>query len=209
MELRDTIRRRRMVRAYDPDRPVPAEVVDVLLDHAVRAPSAGFTQGWDFLVLRTAEERDLFWRSTTEPGTDPGSWLRGLMSAPLLVVCLSHKDAYLDRYAEPDKGWTDRDEARWPVPYWDVDTGMAALLMLLTAVDEGLGGCFFGVGDAAAIESFRAAFDVPASRLPVGVVSVGYPAPDRRSPSLRRGRREPAQVAHAGRFGTPYPSPRR
>ena len=58
---------------------------------------------------------------------------------------MSNKSAYLDRYAEPDKGWTDRDECRWPVPYWDVDAGMAALLMLLTAVDEGLGACFFGI----------------------------------------------------------------
>ena len=55
MELRDAIRRRRMVRAYDPDRPVPTEVVDRLLEHAVRSPSAGFSQGWDFLVLETAE----------------------------------------------------------------------------------------------------------------------------------------------------------
>ena len=63
----------------------------------------------------------------------------------MLVLCLSHKDAYLERYAAPDKGWTDRDEARWPVPYWHVDTGMAALLILLTATDEGLGSLFFGV----------------------------------------------------------------
>jgi hypothetical protein len=35
-------------------------------------------------------------------------------------------------------------ESHWPVPYWDIDAGMAALLMLLTAVD-GLGACFFGV----------------------------------------------------------------
>ena len=203
MELRDAIRRRRMVRAYEPGRPVPGEVVDLLLEHAVRSPSAGFSQGWDFLVLETPAERDLFWDSTTDAGADPGSWLRGLMSAPLLVVCLSHKDAYLDRYAEPDKGWTDRDEARWPVPYWDVDTGMAALLMLLTAVDEGLGSCFFGVPPEHH-DRFRAAFGVPADRSPVGVVSVGYAAADRRSPSLRRGRREPEQVAHAGRFGTAY-----
>ncbi len=128
------------------------------------------------------------------------------MTAPLLVVCLSHKDAYLDRYAEPDKGWTDRDEAHWPVPYWDVDTGMAALLMLLTAVDEGLGGCFFGV-PAEGVGALRDAFDVPATRRPVGVVSVGYPAPDRRSPSLRRGRRGPEQVAHSGRFGVAWEPP--
>jgi hypothetical protein len=67
------------------------------------------------------------------------------MAAPLLVVPLACKAAYLDRYAEPDKGWTDREEGRWPVPYWYIDTGFAALLMLLTAVDEELGGLFFGL----------------------------------------------------------------
>ena len=58
---------------------------------------------------------------------------------------LSCKDIYLDRYARQDKGWTDRDEAHWPVPYWDIDTGFTALLMLLTAVDERLGALFFGI----------------------------------------------------------------
>jgi nitroreductase len=204
MELLEAIRRRRMVRAYDPERPVPDEVVDSLLRNAIRAPSAGFSQGWDFLVLRERADRDRFWQVTAEPG-EPDSWLQGMHSAPLLIVCLSDKDTYLDRYAEPDKGWTDRDEARWPVPYWDIDTGLAALLMLLTAVDAGLGSCFFGVPPERHAD-FRAAFEVPANRTPVGVVSVGYAAPDRRSPSLRRGRREVAEVAHEGRFGTPYGS---
>jgi nitroreductase len=202
MELDEAIRKRRMVRAYDPDRPAPDDLVDQLLDHAIRAPSAGFSQGWDFLVLRSDDDRALFWRATREDD-EPDSWLRGMMTAPLLVICLSDKDRYLDRYAEPDKGWTDRDEGRWPVPYWDVDTGMAGLMMLLTAVDAGLGSCFFGVPPAVHDE-FRAAFGVPANRTPVGVVSVGYPAQDRRSPSLRRGRRPVTEVAHEGRFGVPY-----
>jgi nitroreductase len=120
--------------------------------------------------------------------------------APLLVVPLSHKAAYLDRYAEPDKGWTDRDEARWPVPYWDVDTGMAALLMLLTAVDEGLAACFFGVPPERT-GAFRAAFGVPDGYTPIGCVSVGYAgAEDRRSPSLARGRRPVEEVVHRGRW---------
>jgi nitroreductase len=204
MELSEAIRRRRMVRAYDSTQPVPDEVVDRLLHNAIRAPSAGFSQGWDFLVLRTADDRDRFWASTAEPDDDPpDSWLLGMQQAPLLVVCLSDKDRYLDRYAEPDKGWTDRDEARWPVPYWDVDAGMAAMLMLLSAVDSGLGSCFFGVPPARH-DAFRAAFGVPPGRTPVGVVSVGYAAPDRRSPSLKRGRRGLDEVAHEGRFGTPY-----
>jgi nitroreductase len=199
VEFAEVVRRRRMVRDYDPARPVPASVVDRLLVHAIRAPSAGFSQGWAFLVLESESDRARFWSVTTSPDA-PDGWLTRMSRAPLLVVVLSSKDAYLDRYAEPDKGWTDRDEARWPVPYWDVDAGMAALLMLLTAVDEGLGACFFGV-PADRVDALRSAFGVPASHRPVGVVSVGYAGgEDRRSPSLRRGRRGVEEVVHRGRW---------
>ncbi|HEX5542939.1 MAG TPA: nitroreductase family protein [Micromonospora sp.] len=201
MELSAVIRRRRMVRNYDPERPVPAEVTDRLLEHAIRAPSAGFSQGWAFLVLETAAERDLFWSTTTPEGGGQGRWMAGMRQAPLIVVPFSNRSAYLERYAEPDKGWTDRDEARWPVPYWHIDTGFAALLMLLTAVDEGLGACFFGIPPER-IPPFRAAFDVPAEYTPIGAVTVGYPAPDHRSPSLKRGRRPVEEVVHRGRWGS-------
>jgi nitroreductase len=130
VEFAEVVRRRRMVRDYDPDRPVPPEVRERLLEHAIRSPSAGFSQGWAFLVLETAEERERFWTATTDAGT-PDGWLTRMRRAPLLIVPMSDKSAYLDRYAEPDKGWTDRDEARWPIPYWYIDTGFAALLMLL------------------------------------------------------------------------------
>jgi len=201
VEFSEVIRRRRMVRNYDPDRPIPAEVRDRLLAAGLRAPSAGFSQGWGFLVLEDAHDRDRFWAVTADAG-EPDAWLAGLRRAPLLVVCFSHKDAYLDRYAEADKGWTDRDEAHWPVPYWDIDTGFAALLMLLDAVDQQLGACFFGVPPDR-IGALRGAFGVPDPFTPIGVVSVGYPAPDRRSPSLRRGHRPVDQVVHHGRWRAP------
>jgi nitroreductase len=206
MEFSEVVRRRRMVRNYDTSRAVPDGVLARVLDHAVRAPSAGFSQGWDFVVLRAASEREAFWAATTDPASEVDTWLRGIRNAPCLVVCCSSPGAYLDRYAEPDKGWTDRDAARWPVPYWDVDTGMAALLMLLTAVDEGLAGLFFGV-PVEHVDAVRTALRIPADRNLVGVVALGHGAPDRRSPSLRRGRRPVAQVAHAGRFGAPLDLP--
>ncbi len=190
-----------MVRDYDPDRPVPPEVRERLLEHALRAPSAGFTQGWAFLVLEDAADRELFWSVTTSDGA-PDGWLTRMRRAPLLVVPLSSKPAYLERYAEPDKGWTDRDESRWPVPYWDVDTGMAALLLLLGAVDVGLASCFFGVPPSRHAATCEA-FGIPPDRRIVGIVSLGYGAPDRRSPSLDRGRRPLAEVVHTGRFGAP------
>lgn len=194
------VRQRRMVRQYDPDLPVPALVINTALRNAIRAPSAGFSQGWDFLVLTRPEERQAYWAATTDADDEPDAWLEGIHSAPALILCLSDEGTYLRRYAEPDKGWTDMDEARWPVPYWDIDTGMAALMMLLTAVDEGLGGCFFGAPPETHDDVLQA-FGIPRDRNLVGVVSLGYPVPHAKSGSLKRGLRGLDQVAHYGRFG--------
>ncbi len=200
MELSQVVRRRRMVRRFDPDRPVPREVLERILYAAQRAPSAGFSQGWDFVVLVGPTHTAPFWAATGDGERVPDAWLRGVSAAPVLVLCLSDPDAYLDRYAEPDKGWTDRDPARWPVPYWDVDTGMAAMLMLLTAVDEGLGALFFGVPPERH-EAVRAAHGIPIGRRLVGVVALGHERERTTSPSLRRGRRDEADVVHWGAFG--------
>lgn len=200
-----------MVRRYDPTRPVSAALVHDLLELAVRAPSAGFTQGWHFLVLSGAASRERFWAVSTGPGeptaestAEPDPWLSDMRTAPVLVLALSDESAYLSRYAEADKGWTDRDPARWPVPYWHVDTGMASLLILLGAVDRGLAGCFFGVPPEHT-DAVRAEFAIPPTLSPVGAVSLGYPQPDRRSPSLRRGRRPMADVVSWQRYGRSGP----
>lgn len=198
MEFSDVVRRRRMVRAYDPTRPVARAVVNELLEHATHAPSAGFSQGWRFLVLQSDAEREAFW-TATDPRGVPDPWLAGMRTAPVLVVVFSDKKVYLDRYAEPDKGWADRDESRWPVPYWHIDTGMAALLILLGAVDRGLAACFFGIPEEH-WPALRKAFAVPERLTPIGAISLGYRAQDRRSPSLRRGRRPLSEVVAYGSF---------
>lgn len=199
MEFRDVVRRRRMVRNYDADRPVPPEVRERLLEHAIHAPSAGFSQGWGFLVLEEAADRDRFWAAATPDSQVRREWLVNMRRAPLIIVAHSNKSVYLDRYAQRDKGWTDRDERRWPVPYWDIDTGMASLLMLLTAVDEGLGACFFGIPPQSTAR-YRSAFGVPEAFTPIGAISVGYRRPDRRSGSLKRGRRPVDEVVHRGQW---------
>ena len=199
MEFDEVVRRRRMVRSYDPERPVPPEIVDKLVAHALRAPSAGFSQGWGFLVLQKPEDRDSYWAATGLDDQEPDSWGARLRTAPLIIVALSNKSAYLDRYAQPDKGWTDKDEAHWPVPYWDIDTGFAALLIHLTAVDQGLGSCFIGL-PVETIGAFKAAFGIPDEFTPIGALTVGYRASDKRSPSLRRGHRPVDDVVHHGRW---------
>jgi nitroreductase len=198
MEFQDVVQRRRMVRNFAAG-PVDPAIVERVLSNALHAPSAGFSQGWAYLLLDTPADIERFWSATTPPARGADAWSEGMRRAPVIIVPMSSKRAYLDRYAEPDKAWTDRDEARWPAPYWDIDTGMAALLMLLTVTDEGLGACFFGIPPEQ-IERFREAFGVPEDYKPIGAIAIGHRAPDRRSPSLKRGRRPTSEVIHRGRW---------
>jgi len=178
VEFRDVIARRRMVRAFTAE-PLDPAVVDRLLAAANRAPSAGFSQGYALLALSAPDQLATYWQTMRESGSEANidpAWER-VARAPLVIVPLSCKQVYLDRYARPDKGWEDRDEARWPVPYWDIDTGFTALLMLLAAVDEGLGALFFGI-QPQNIGRFRAAFGVPEQYKPIGAVAIGHPDPE-------------------------------
>lgn len=188
------MRRRRMIRSYQ-DAPLPEETVDRIVRNALRAPSAGFSQGWGFLVLTDRADRERFWEAVGEPALTGNT----MAQAPLVVVALSNKQAYLDRYAAPDKGWTDRNEEHWPVAYWDIDASFGGLLMHLTAIDLGLGSCFAGIMPDQ-IPAFKQAFGVPDEYHPVGYVTAGYPAPDTPSPSLRRGHRPATEVVHRGRW---------
>jgi nitroreductase len=194
VELAEVLRRRRMVRAYAADRPVPPEVLDRVCAAALQVPSAGFTQGVSLLVLTTGRQRTTYWHAAA--GGGDSRWLRGMRTAPVLLLLWTSRAAYLDRYAEPDKGWTDRNPERWSAPYWFVDGGMAALAMLLTATDAGLGACFFGI-PTHRIGAVRETFGVPEDLLSVGVISLGYAASGGATGSpARRPRRRPDELIH-------------
>jgi nitroreductase len=208
MEFQDVVRRRRMVRNYA-DRPVDPAIIDRALENATHAPSAGFSQGWGFLRLDSPDDVRRFWAASTGDtgdtgGTDgPDQWLTGMMSAPVVILPCSSKAAYLDRYAEPDKGWADRDEARWPMPFWHMDTAMASLLILQTATDAGLGACFFGVHPPGE-PRIRAEFGIPDEFDPVGVITIGHRADSTGGAAgspTRRARTPWTDVVHVGHWG--------
>ena len=174
MEFREVVRKRRMVRAYE-QRPVPAELAERLLDTARRAPTAGFAQGVDFVVLDTPGSVARFWALTDDPAfpMDPEELAAG---PPVVVLAFSDPRRYLDRYSEPDKIEFGLDEAEaWPVAFWDTDTAMACMQLLLAAVDAGLGAWFFGIDHGQA--ELRAELGVPEDRNLVGIVGLGYADP--------------------------------
>ncbi|MDA8312659.1 MAG: nitroreductase family protein [Actinomycetota bacterium] len=195
MEFQEVVDRRHMVRRYKTD-PVPAAAVEAIVANLQRGPSAGFSQGFGFLVLDRAEHIARF-RTASTPDEAPENWYAATFDAPLVIVACSNKGAYLDRYAEPDKGFADRSDAWWPAPYWDIDTGFAALLALLTAVDRGLGACFFGI-PTTRIDAVRDAFGVPATFHPIGAITVGYP--DEPARDLHARRKPAGAVVHRGHW---------
>jgi nitroreductase len=175
VEFQEVVRRRRMIRRFD-RRPIPPEVLDRILDTARRGPSAGFSQGLEFLVLDRPETVAEFWEITRDPefGWDADDVAAGPTT---IVLPIPDRERYVARYSEPDKIAFGMDRAEnWPVPFWDVDAAMAAMLVLLAAVDEGLGGWFFGVtyGERALLDRFG----VPARLRPIGIIGLGYRAED-------------------------------
>jgi nitroreductase len=191
MDFQEVVRRRRMVRTFT-EEPVPKESLDRILGNAVRGPSAGFSQGQSFLLLSEPADRERFWAIAGAAVNESAQ------TAPAVIVPMSCKRVYLDRYAQPDKGWTDRDEARWPVPFWHIDTGMAALLILQTVVDEGLGAIYFGIVPEA-VQPFRDAFGVPDDQEPIGAIAIGFDAETQKR-DLRSKRRSVDDVLHYGRW---------
>jgi nitroreductase len=188
-----------MVRSFS-GRPVPGALLDGLLDIALRGPSAGNTGGWDAVLLEGPTETALFWEATTTaPWRAMSRRWPGLERAPVAVALFAHPDAYLARYGEPDKEGSGLSEDLWPVPYWFVDTGFPALLLLLAAVDAGLGGCF--LGNFRGEETLASALGVPTDRRYLGTVLIGEPGgDDPPSASLARGRRRGEDVVHRGRW---------
>lgn len=206
MEFSEVIKRRRMFRAFT-SQALPEGTTERLLRAAERAPSAGFSQGYSFLVLSGQDEAAPLWQILYDGADAPGAaaneveQIDALSTAQLVIVPLACKDVYLNRYAQPDKGWTDRDEARWPVPYWYIDTGFAALLILLAVVDAGLGAVFFGITPED-MGPFRAAFGVPDEWTPIGAIAVGYPDPaaDPVGSARSKDRKPLKDLVHNGRW---------
>lgn len=188
-----------MVRAFR-DEPLPAGALDRILDAGRRAPTAGFAQGVEFLVLEGTDQTERYWASTFVPGTRDRFRWQGLFRAPVLVVALADPSAYLARYTEADKAASGLGEGedRWPVPFWLTDTAMAVENMLLAVVDEGLGALFFGIFSGE--DALRVEFGIPPVHRPLGTVAIGVPDADADEPgrSQRRPRASLERIVHRG-----------
>lgn len=177
MEFSDVIRKRRSIRSYSKRVPDP-DLVASIVDRARRAPTAGHSQGIDFLVIDDPAAMAELWAMTEEEAF-PTTEQEAAARPPVVVLVWSDPARYLARYSEDDKiefGQDDLD--RWPVRFWDVDAGMASMQLQLVAIDEGLDTWFFGISYGE--DALRERFGVPADRQMCGVIALGYRSEDER-----------------------------
>jgi len=180
-----------MVRHFTGE-PIPAEVVNRILDLAQHAPSAGFSQGSAYVVVTQPEKKKKLAELQGQTEYVASGFHGWISESPVAIIpCVSEK-LYHDRYNEPDK-LQNGQEIDWPTPYWFFDIGAGCMIVLLAAVDAGLAAAFSGATDPSAIKRL---FGIPEHFHPVGVISIGHGAKDKKSPSLRRGRRPQSQVVH-------------
>jgi nitroreductase len=196
MEFQRAISSRRMVRNYTED-PISAESVERIIDAGLKAPSAGNSQGLGFVVVANSEHRREIAGLADEPAYVAAGFDPWISKAPIHIVISVSEEAYHERYREPDKLGADGEEIEWPVPFWWVDAGAAMMGILLAVVDEGLAAGFLGVH---AIRELSESVGLPEDQHPIGIVTVGHPAPDRRSRSLARGKKSRESMVHRERW---------
>jgi len=200
MEFDDVVRKRRMVHVYE-QRPVPADLLDEVLEKALHAPSAGFTQGLELVVLQDAASVQQFWITTGDDDEADDLPSMSTSGPPVLVLVFTDPVAYTARYSQADKSeFGLQDAEAWPVPFWFVDAGMASMLILQAAVDRGLGAWFFGIADGE--RELREQLGMPAGLRQVGVIGIGYQAANDRpmGSAVTRRRRPLAEVLHQERW---------
>jgi len=194
MEFVDVVMRRRAVRRFE-EGGVDRAVIERIARLAQRTPSAGFSQGQRLVVVTDPDRRREVARLSHEAAyeADFGPWISEC--AAQFIPCVS-ADIYHRRYQEADKVDDDGREIDWPIPYWWVDIGATMQNIMLAAVNEGLGCGFVGPD----VDALRPYLGIPEEFVPIGVMPVGRPLPDIRSPSLKRGWRPFEEFAHWERW---------
>jgi nitroreductase len=168
------VKRRAMIRAYKSD-PVPEEKLQRLLNYAVHAPSAGNLQPWEFIVVKSPETRAKLAKAAFDQTS--------VATAPVIIATCADIQRAGSKYG-----------ARGSF-YSLVDTAFASLLILLGAVEQGLGACFVGSYNP---EEVTKLFALPEHVRPVGLITIGYPAESPRKPETPK--LELGKLVHAEKW---------
>src|SRR6266705_6182825 len=167
MSLGSLIRQRRNVYAFT-TKPVSDQTLKKVLKNATHVPSAGFTQDYDFVVVRdNIVKRKLAQAAYEEQYVRMGHAKERFISrAPVVVIPCANKARFESKYGAPA-------EKNARLPWWLVDSGFAALALILSSYEEGMAASFIGaIDDQKVIEALSLPSDN--SIIPLAIVPIGY-----------------------------------
>jgi nitroreductase len=150
MELMEALLTRRSVRHFE-QKPVPPELVQILLKAAMQAPSAANAQPWHFVVIAD--------RLALEKVTEFHPAAESLHKAPMAILICGHDK--LEK--RPDR--------------WMQDCSAATQNMLLAAHANDLGAVWLGIHpEEIRIDGMRKLCNLPIEVHPLSLIAIGYPA---------------------------------
>jgi nitroreductase len=174
MDFETVVKRRRMCREY-PEKEVPQEKLDRILDLASRYPSAGHTEPQEFVVVRDQRVKEDLAHAALDQ--------MFVAQAPMVLVVVSDVRRSARRYGERGVHF-----------FSIIDGAFVAMLILLAVVDEGLGACFVGSFHD---EEVQEVLSLPPDVRPIGIIPIGYCAEGPR----KFPRRSRVQIVHLDRYG--------
>jgi nitroreductase len=153
MEFDRVVRKRKMVRQYKAGEPISDSIITKLMENAHTAPSAGHTEVQEFIVIRDP--------STKLKLAEAALGQESVSGAPLLIVVCSNTSRSIGRYGKRGKDF-----------YSVIDGAFASMIILLSAVNEGIGACFVGAFEDDEVSKI---LGLPNFVKPVGIIALGYP----------------------------------
>ena len=154
MEFDEVVKKRKMIREYQQDRQIPTDIINKLLRNAHRSPSAGHTQVQEFIiVIDPVTKRKLCEASLGQLQVE---------DAPVLIVVCSNTSRSVNRYRK-----------RGTEFYSIIDGAFASMIILLSAINEGIGASFVGAFEDNKVTKI---LGLPVHVKPIGIITLGYPA---------------------------------
>jgi nitroreductase len=153
MELEDVVKKRRSIREYQ-KKDILEEILLKILNNARYAPSAGFTQVQEFIVVKDRKQKERLAKAALDQDF--------IAEAPVVIVVVSNwKRAYW-KYGERAVNF-----------YSITDASLSAMIILLSATNYGLGACPIG---AFYEDEVKEILNLPDYVKPVFIIPIGYPA---------------------------------
>src|SRR3954454_21578451 len=156
LDFDEVVRKRKMIRQYDTQRQIPDKIIMKLIRNAHRAPSAGHTQVQEFIIVKDPTIKKKLRKAAVSQ--------EYVEKAPVLIVVCSNTSRSISRYGNRAKQFCSI-----------IDGAFASMLILLTAVNEGIGACFVG---AFLDDKVSEILELPKYVKPIGIIALGFPAED-------------------------------